>query len=213
MWLGRGVPRDDKVLSPENAQAFLDHPVVVEEKVDGANLGFSLDPADTLRVQNRGAYLEGPMVGQFARLGEWMKRYHEPLSASLGDRLILFGEWCAARHSLDYSQLPGWLVGFDVYDRTEQRFWSTRRRNDLLSGLGIPAIKQIQSGRLTIAALQDLLHQARSQYRDGGLEGIVLRREDSQWLKDRCKLVHPHFTQAIGEHWSKKKLQWNQMAW
>lgn len=207
------MPRDDKVLSPESAQAFLGHPVVVEEKVDGANLGFSIDPAGALRVQNRGAYLEGAMVGQFARLGEWLNRYRDPLSSLLGDRLILFGEWCAARHSLDYSRLPGWFVGFDVYDRTEHRFWSSGRRNDLLGCLSIPVIRQIQSGPLTLVTLKDLLQQARSHYRDGGVEGIILRWEDDQWLKDRCKLVHPHFTQAIGEHWSRKRIQWNQVAW
>ena len=42
-WLGHGLPRDDKVMSALEAEAFLAHPVVVEEKVDGANLGFSVD--------------------------------------------------------------------------------------------------------------------------------------------------------------------------
>ena len=31
----------------------------------------------------------------------------------LGDRLILFGEWCAAQHSLDYETLPDWFLAFD----------------------------------------------------------------------------------------------------
>lgn len=212
-WLGEGSPRDDKVMSLEIAQDFLDHPVVAEEKVDGANLGVSIDEAGTLRVQNRGAYLNSPMVGQFTRLGEWLSRYHDPLSASLGNRLILFGEWCAAQHSLDYNRLPGWFVGFDVYDRNENRFWSTGRRNDLLCHLGIPAIRQIQSGPFTLVALKDLLQKIKSQYRDGGVEGIILRWEDDQWLRARCKLVHPHFTQAIGEHWSRKRIQWNQVGW
>jgi len=213
IWLGKGAPRDDKVLSPENARAFLDHPVVVEEKLDGSNLGFSLDPTGTLRVQHRGGYLEAPFVGQFTRLGEWLKRYREPLAASLGDRLILFGEWCAARHSLDYSRLPGWFIGFDVYDRAEQRFWSTPQRNDWLSGVSIPAIKQIHSGHLTLGAVQNLVLETKSRYRDGGVEGVILRREDAHWMQDRCKLVHPYFTQSIGQHWSKKKFHWNQVAW
>ena len=43
-WLAAGAPRDDKVLSPEEAQALLADEVVLEEKLDGANLGFSVSP-------------------------------------------------------------------------------------------------------------------------------------------------------------------------
>jgi hypothetical protein len=56
-WLGPGEPRRDKVLSPLEAQVLLSHQVIVEEKVDGANLGFSIDEAGDLRAQNRGAFL------------------------------------------------------------------------------------------------------------------------------------------------------------
>ena len=53
-WLGAGSPRDDKVLSAAQAQALLAGEVVVEEKLDGANLGFSLATDGELRAQNRG---------------------------------------------------------------------------------------------------------------------------------------------------------------
>lgn len=56
-WLGKGQPRDDKVLSPDEAAALLSGEVVVEEKVDGANIGFSASEDGELRAQNRGSYL------------------------------------------------------------------------------------------------------------------------------------------------------------
>ena len=40
-----------------------------------------------------------------------------------------FGEWCAARHSLDYGALPDWWLLFDIYDRRAGAFWSTARRD------------------------------------------------------------------------------------
>ncbi|MFX8075086.1 RNA ligase family protein, partial [Acinetobacter baumannii] len=67
-WLGAGQPRDDKVLSPPEVAALLSGEVIVEEKVDGANLGLSLGEGGTLRAQNRGQYLIPPYSGQFARL-------------------------------------------------------------------------------------------------------------------------------------------------
>jgi ATP-dependent RNA circularization protein (DNA/RNA ligase family) len=119
------------VLSPNEVTALLAGDVVVEEKLDGANLGLSLTPDGSLRAQNRGQYLAEPHAGQFARLPAWLAQHGEGLRSVLTPNLIAFGEWCAARHSPDYAALPDWFLLFDVYDRTEDRFWSTARRNEL----------------------------------------------------------------------------------
>ena len=53
--IGDGVDiRADKVLSESERIAFLRQKIVVEEKIDGANLGLSFDPEGEIRVQNRG---------------------------------------------------------------------------------------------------------------------------------------------------------------
>jgi len=109
-WLGEGSPRDDKVLSPAEVGALLTGNVVVEEKLDGANIGFSLAANGSLRAQNRGQYLTNPYTGQFARLPAWLAQHEEGLQAVLQTNLILFGEWCAARHSLDYVKLEDWIT-------------------------------------------------------------------------------------------------------
>jgi hypothetical protein len=116
-WLGQGIPRDDKVLSRAEAQALLLGEVVVEEKLDGANLGISLAPDGGLRAQNRGQYLGAPFAGQFSRLPAWLAMHESGLRAVLQPALILFGEWCAARHSVSYDRLPDLWLLFDVYDR------------------------------------------------------------------------------------------------
>jgi len=105
-WLGEGQPRDDKVLAPYEVDELLADAVRVEEKLDGANLGISLGPDGQLRAQNRGQYLIEPYVGQFSRLTSWLAQHQWQLHAQLSTDLILFGEWCAARHSLDYENLP-----------------------------------------------------------------------------------------------------------
>ncbi len=124
-WLGKGEPRDDKVLSLTEAGALLAAEVVVEEKLDGANLGFSVGIDGVVRVQNRGQYLTPPFGGQFARLVPWLAAHEDALFDALDIHLIVFGEWCAARHSLDYTALPDWWLVFDIYDRHEARFWIT----------------------------------------------------------------------------------------
>ncbi|MGU5704194.1 RNA ligase family protein [Aeromonas caviae] len=211
-WLGEGLPRDDKVLLPNEVAAFLAGDVVVEEKLDGANLGLSLAQDGSLRAQNRGQYLAEPPAGLFARLPAWLAQHSESLRCVLKPNLILFGEWCAARHSLDYVTLPDWFLLFDVYDRIADRFWSSSRRNAMASGAGLVTVPQLLHGKATVQTLKQLVTETASRYRTGALEGVVIRRESVDWCEARAKLVRPDFTQAIDTHWRKRPLEWNRIA-
>lgn len=211
-WQGTGSPRDDKVLSPEEVEALLAGPVVVEEKLDGANLGVSLDAQGNLRVQNRGAYLKPPYAGQFSRLESWLALHEDRLFDVLDEHLILFGEWCAARHSLDYSKLPDWWLLFDVYDRRERRFWSTDRRNALAAQMQVATVPCLLKQRVTLDQLKMLVAGQPSGFRDGAMEGVVVRREDDRWLQARGKLVRAEFTQAIDSHWRSRNIEWNRLS-
>jgi len=212
-WLGEESPRDDKVLSLEEAKDLLSAEVVVEEKLDGANLGISISKDGKLLVQNRGQYLvEEPFSGQFSRLSSWIAPHRSTLLHELTPGLILFGEWCAARHSIQYHRLPDWFVVFDVYDTTTARFWSITRRNFLAGQLGMPVAPCLFSGPTSLAALKALLADQRSMFGDGPIEGIVIRREEPDWLTARAKLVRAEFTQAIDGHWSRRAIEWNSLG-
>ena len=208
-WLGKGQPRDDKVLAASEAMVFLSGLVVLEEKVDGANLGLSVGPDGSLWAQNRGQYLQRPYKGQFSRLGAWLTDHELALAEALGRNLILFGEWLAATHSIAYDQLPDFFLVFDVYDRSAGRFWSTARRNALAEHLGLRTIRCLGSEHFELLDLKRLVLQSSSAYRQGLCEGIYLRREDADWLVARTKLVHPDFAQGIVEHWRSHTLRWN----
>ena len=215
-WLGAGKPRDDKVLSMQEAVALLAEEVVVEEKVDGANLGFSLGTNGQLRAQNRGQYLAEPHAGQFSRLPTWLALHGEAIGHALvtqsDRRLMLFGEWCAARHSLDYTRLPDWFLLFDVFEAASGRFWSSKRRDALAARLGLATMPQLARGRFTLMELRNKVEHWPSHFRDGPLEGIVVRREPGEWCEPRAKLVRADFTQTISEHWRHRRLAWNHLA-
>ena len=211
-WLGAGSPRDDKVMSPNEVTALLAGDVVVEEKLDGANVGLSLAPDGGLRAQNRGQYLAEPHAGQFARLPAWLAQHGEGLRSVLTPNLILFGEWCAARHSLGYATLPDWFLLFDVFDRSADRFWSSARRNALARSAGLVTVPQLLHGKATVSTLKKFVGDTASRYRSGALEGVVIRRESVDWCEARAKLVRPDFTQAIDTHWRKRALEWNRIV-
>ncbi len=211
-WLGPGTPRDDKVLSAAEANALLSGDVVIEEKLDGANLGVSVDADRRLRLQNRGQYLVPPFGGQFARAATWVERHHDELAPALGTKLILFGEWCAARHSIVYDHLPDWFLAFDVYERPTGRFWSARRRDGWLERLGLPAVPTLARGQTTLASVKALAMTASTRFGTTPLEGVVIRRDSAEFLEQRAKLVRPEFVQAIGEHWRSRRIEWNSVV-
>jgi ATP-dependent RNA circularization protein (DNA/RNA ligase family) len=210
-WLGDGTPRDDKVLSPAEAQALLAGEVIVEEKLDGANLGISVGLDGTLRIQNRGQYLVAPYTGQFDRLAKWVATHEDALFDALGEHLILFGEWCAARYSVAYDSLPDWFLVIDVYDRSAGRFWSTSRRDVLARYLGLSMVPVLSRERTSLASLKCLVQSAESRFRRGPVEGIVVRAESLEWLTARAKLVRPDFVQGINEHWRRRAIEWNRL--
>ncbi|MBU6995324.1 MAG: RNA ligase family protein [Ferrovum myxofaciens] len=199
-------------MSPNEVTALLAGDVVVVEKLDGANVGLSLALDGSLRAQNRGQYLAEPHAGQFARLPSWLAQHGEGLRAVLKPNLILFGEWCAARHSLGYATLPDWFLLFDVYDRSADRFWSSARRNALARSAGLVTVPQVLHGKATVPTLKKLVGDTASRYRAGALEGVVIRRESADWCEARAKLVCPDFTQAIDTHWRKRALEWNRIV-
>jgi len=199
-------------MSVEDANAFLDGIVVVEEKLDGANVGISIAPNGALRAQNRGQYLQEKNSGQFSQMSSWIAQHEDALFDGLDAHLIAFGEWCAARHTLDYSRLPDWWLLFDIYDRREQRFWSTARRNLWAAVRGLAVVPNLHEGHADLRQLRAWVSTDESRFRAGGLEGIVVRREDSEWLAKRAKIVRKDFTQAIGDHWRSRVIEWNRLV-
>ncbi len=210
-WLGEGIPRDDKLLSASEARDLLAEEVVVEEKLDGANLGISIGADGKLKAQNRRQYVTPTALGQFKNLTRWMDLRERALADALGANLILFGEWCAARHSLHYVNLPDWFVAFDVFDRAAGRFWSTNRRNSLACGLGLSVVPTLLQGMTSLLTLKSLVETTPSQFGGGPVEGMVIRKQSPDWLIMRAKLVRAEFVQEIGEHWRQRPIEWNEL--
>lgn len=185
------------------------HEVVVEEKLDGANLGFSIGNNGKFVAQNRGQYLNQPYSGQFSKLVQWLVSHESSLHAHLDSNLIVFAEWCAARHSIKYEKLPDWYLVFDIYDRITCKFWSTPRRNKLANDLGMKIVPELSKGKLSIDLIKNLVLSTKSEYSKNLLEGVVVRYESEMWCENRAKLVRPDFTQSIEEHWSNRMIEWN----
>ncbi len=203
--------RGDKVMSEPERDAFLGHKLVVEEKVDGANLGISFDSSGNIRAQNRGAYLPFPGLGQWKKLLEWLSPKEDILFDHLTDHYILFGEWCYAQHSVFYDRLPDWFLGFDIYDKQVGHFLPRDKRDAFFRKMGISKVPFIAHGYFTFSSIEELL--SFSKLGDELAEGLYLRFDQDNWLMQRAKLVRPDFIQSIEQHWSQSGIKKNRVVW
>lgn len=207
--LGDIEVRDDKVMSEYDKRQFLRHELVVEEKVDGANLGISFDAEGNIQAQNRGSYLPLPSSGQWKKLKEWLTPRADSLFDRLTDRYILFGEWCYAMHSVFYDRLPDWFLGFDVYDKNISRFLACSGRDEIFRAIGLSQVPEIDRGHFNLLELTQLL--PKSQLGDVPAEGLYLRFDQGNWLVQRAKLVRPVFIQSVEQHWSRSGIKANRL--
>ena len=203
--------RDDKVLSEQECNAFLNKTITLEEKVDGANIGISLTETGGLLIQNRGNYILPGSHPQFNLIWDWAYSRIALLSEHIANDLIVFGEWCYAKHSIQYTSLPDWFFGFDIYDKKNQLFLNAELRNQILQKANIETIPTLGKGNYSKIDLEKLLNSYKSRFYSGPIEGIYLRYEDSAKLLKRAKLVKNDFIQGIDIHWSKKELISNKL--
>ena len=121
--------------------AIAGRPLVVEEKMDGANAAVSFDEQGQLWLQSRGHFLTGgAREKHFAALKPWAHANADVLRERLGARYVMYGEWLFAKHTVYYDALPHHFLEFDVLDRSDGTFLSTDRRRALLAGSPVSSV-------------------------------------------------------------------------
>lgn len=201
--------RDDLILDKTTIKGFLNPPdVYLEEKIDGANMGLSILDYKII-AQNRSHYVNSKYHFQFKLLDQWILDHSADLWEILEDETtILYGEWVYAKHSIHYTELPDYFVAFDLYDKTEGRFYSCKRFEEKLAGTTIKIIPVIKKDLFTeVSQIVDYV-KTKSQFYNGPVEDVYLRKCNEKWLEKRSKIVRHDFLSG-NEHWSKGIIERN----
>lgn len=231
--LDLGACADDDLLSEEgkalgrgrgssDASEFgaLSGQLTVEEKIDGANMGISLDLHGAIQVQNRSHWICSETAAQFRPLATWLDRHGAALTRILDrdpvckERFILYGEWVVAQHSVHYTALPDHFLAFDMWDRWENVFLSRSVLETWLRGTGIPLVPLLaKTDRVTRAQLLDWVQQPSAFSPAQRREGVYVRFEDADRLRTvrRGKIVRSDFV-AGNERWDRGPLTLNTVA-
>ena len=200
--------------------------LVLEEKVDGANCGVSFDSGGKMYLQSRGHFLNGGYgERQFDLFKLWAGCFEEKLRLLLGDRYVMYGEWLYAKHTVFYDCLPHYFMEFDIFDKVEKKFFSTRKRREFLQDAPfVYSVRVLEEGYYTgpeaIAALigpslfisetaeEHFVLQCkkgsvnpdtatRQTDLSGTMEGIYIKVEEGDYVIDRLKYVRASFLNTI----------------
>lgn len=200
--------------------------LVLEEKVDGANCGISFGGDGKMYLQSRGHFLNGGYgERQFDLFKVWASSFESSLHALLGDQYVMYGEWLFAKHTVFYDRLPHYFMEFDIFDKRQQRFFSTRKRREFLDNAPfIHSVRVLTQGYFnTVGEIEkwigqslfiserqqdSFLAQCRKSGTDSGLaarqtdltgimEGIYIKVEDGDYVTDRQKYVRGSFLNTI----------------
>jgi hypothetical protein len=214
---------DDKHLDEQASVRLLgDGSLIVEEKLDGTNVGIHFTVEGSMVLQCRGHVITEGMHPQYDLFKQWAAVKRSIIEERLEDRFILFGEWLYARHSIHYRRLTHFFFEFDIYDKVIADFLSLDRRIELLEGSGLQTVPVIHTGWLDRRRLGSLIGPSRfdSEFEnsmtgqtDRLMEGLYLRTEARGVVTARAKFVRAEFVEKIkqSEHWQHQAMTANRL--
>lgn len=215
---------DDKHLGEVESKRFItDESLIVEEKIDGTNVGIHFSESGELILQCRGHLITEGMHAQYDLFKQWAVVKRHALEERLENRFIMFGEWVYARHSIHYRKLSHYFFEFDIYDKSKEKFLDLECRLSLLEGTGIQTVPVVHTGAVNVDDLDQLIGPSQfdslfenpiSNRTDNLMEGLYLRTEADGAVSGRAKFVRPEFVEKIKQstHWQHQAMVPNLLA-
>ena len=215
---------DDKHLSEAESNKFIaDESLIVEEKIDGTNVGIHFSDDGEMILQCRGHLITERMHPQYDLFKQWATVKRSMLEERLERRFILFGEWVYARHSIFYRQLTHYFFEFDVYDKQAEVFLDLEQRAAMLKDTGVETVPVVRSGAVARSDLGDSIgpscfgsqfENPETKHTDNLMEGLYLRTESDGVVTGRAKFVRPEVVEKIKQstHWRHQAMVPNELA-
>lgn len=172
---GRGT-RDDLLLDATAIHGLLHTEVVIEEKLDGANVSIWLDELGALSCASRGGPGSQDRAGQLGPLRAWLASHDRCLRDLLARWPVLYGEWLLLTHGISYDQLPSYLVVLDLWHPI-RGFAGVAERDAQLDKAGLVHPPELWRGVAgSVGFVESWIR--RSTWGPDLAEGVVLRRTD-----------------------------------
>jgi hypothetical protein len=166
-------------------------PFILQEKLDGINIGVAPGPAPAIMFKKPWLAKVGTDAGmKIDQMLDGLRRLPEQ-----GRARFLYFEWVDPRQ-LHSRSASGWFL-IDIREKRSERFLASHRVDQVASLLGVARPPQLGSVKLgSVTELQPLM--GASQVAHGLPEGVILRRERNEHVVERYKFVRPGHRQQNG---------------
>lgn len=177
-----GASSDDKMMTNDDVEKLMNVEVIVTEKLDGSNVCLT---KDFVFSRSHGGE---PAHKSFAPL----KQIHKYLKESIPENYSIFGEWCYAVHSIEYTMLQDHLNIFGVRDDntgewakwSDVVFWA-----EILGASTVPLIlRGVFSDKENFRKVITELSQLSSVY-GKTREGLVVRVNEGLYVNELNQMV------------------------
>jgi hypothetical protein len=203
----KGATNDDKIAATVNS--LINAPIIISEKMDGSNA--SLESTGCFARTHASA----PTHASFDAL----KALHATIKYKIPNKYQLFGEWCYAKHSIEYSSLPGYFLLFNVRDlNSTLNMWLSWEEIELWAKkIGVPTVPILFKG--TVSSEKELKKLVESLMIKpsvcGGIrEGVVVRVQnafaDHAFSSSIMKCVRANHVQT-STHWTTQEIIKNKL--
>jgi hypothetical protein len=203
-----GATNDDKIA--ESMERLIGTDIVITEKMDGSNTSLETDGCFARTHSGPPSHLSF----------DGLKALHSTIKYKIPSRVQLFGEWCYARHSIEYSELPGYFMLFNVRDTNgmNDSIWYSWEEVEMWAEeIGVPTVPVLFKGKVSSEKeLQELVESFMNQPSVcGGIrEGVVVRVAysflNSAFPKCVMKCVRANHVQT-SEHWKDQEIIKNKL--
>ncbi len=204
----KGTTNDDKIAA--SVRHLLKTPIVITEKMDGSNT--SLEPDGCFARTHAGP----PSHASF----DGLKALHATIKYKIPHASQFFGEWCYAKHSIEYEKLPGYFLLFNVRHLNPiMPVWDSWEEVEMWAEeIGVPTVPVLFKGKVNSEnELKDLVESLMKQPSVcGGIrEGVVVRIQggfsESNFSNCVMKCVRANHVQTT-EHWKDQEIIKNKLA-
>ena len=207
---GRGSS-DDVTLDSGELAALLASEVVVEEKLDGANVVLWLGDDGRVECALRSGPGSMDRAGQLGPLRAWAAAHDVVVRSVLSTcYAALYAEWLFLAHSVAYDRLPSFITVIDLW-RGDNGFAPVDERDALCAEAGLVTPPELWRGvphDLVVVERQF----GRSTWGPGPAEGLIVRPVDASADVPRvAKLLAPGFDRLGDDEWRRGRPR-NQLA-
>ena len=184
----RGIQTDDHTI--RSMDAFRGQEIVVTVKMDGENTSLYRDACHARSMDSK----DHPSR-------HWVKKWHGEIRDRIPENWRICGENVYARHSVQYSGLPSYFLGFSVWDDTNTCLsW-----DDTLycfKEIGIHPVPVLFRGKYDLELLQILARKFNTEKNEGFVVRVSGQIAYNDFLTKVAKFVRENHVQT-DLHWTK----------